>query len=53
MQGATIKNDKKVSDGISVQKVLWVINDVSLYRGFTVINFNRFSGFDLLIYLAQ
>jgi hypothetical protein len=40
-------------DGISFQKNVLAINNVFLYRGFTVINFNNFSILVLLLHLAQ
>ena len=36
-------------DGIAVRKVLWAVNDAALCRDITVINFNNFSNFRLLM----
>ena len=40
------------TDVVSVNRVLWVMNDVALYRGITIIYFNNFPTFLQLIYLA-
>ena len=47
-----IGNWNNMLDGISVQEDLWAINDVVLYGDLTVINFNNFSRFQQLVYLA-
>jgi hypothetical protein len=46
-------NRYKFYDGISIQKVVWAMNDVAIYRCLTVINFNNFSNFLPLKYLAM
>jgi hypothetical protein len=45
-------NRPNVLDEISLQNVLWAVNGMALYRCLAVINFNNFSIFRLLIYLA-
>ena len=45
-------NRHNLLDGIAVQNVLWAVNCAALHECLTVINFNTFSSFLLLIYLA-
>jgi len=45
-------NRDNATDVVSVNNVVWVINAVALYRDITVIYFNNFSCFRMLIYLA-
>ena len=40
-----------VKDVFSVHRVVWAINDVTLYRGLTLVNPNIFSSLRLLIYM--
>jgi hypothetical protein len=45
-------NRDNVKDVVSAHTVLWAVIDVALYRSLTVIYFNNFSRFPLLIFLA-
>jgi len=45
-----VVNRDNVKDVVSVHRVVWVINDVTLYRGFTVINPNNIFSLRLLIH---
>jgi len=49
LQFAVVYRDK-VKDVVSVHRVVWAINVVTLYRGLTVINPNIISSLRLLIY---
>lgn len=50
MQFAALNRDN-ATDIVSVNRDVWVINDGALYRHITVIYFNNFSIFRMLIYL--
>ena len=43
-------NRDNVKDVVSVRRVVWAINDVTLYRGLTVINLNNIFSLRLLIH---
>jgi len=43
-------NPDNVKDVFSVHRIVWAINDVTLYRGLNVINPNNISCLRLLIY---
>jgi len=45
-----VENRDNVKDVVSVRRVVWAINDVTLYRGLTVINLNNIFSLRLLIH---
>jgi len=49
LQFAAVNRDN-VKDVVSVHRVVWAINDVTLYWGLTVINPNIISSLRMLIY---